>query len=100
MSMRPDRNEIDDGRDDDRGGKGRGGGTGGPTRRKLCRFCGESPATIDYKNPQLLKNFVTDRGKMVPRRISGTCAKHQRAISKAVRQCRMLALLPFTVTGE
>jgi small subunit ribosomal protein S18 len=90
--------DIDDKGDDRRGGKG--GGRGGPSRRKVCRFCSETTTLIDYKNPQLLRSFITDRGKMVPRRISGSCAKHQRSISVAVRRARMLALLPITVTGE
>ena len=94
--------DIDDkGGDDRRGGKGgRGGGGGGAARRKVCRFCAETTTLIDYKNPQLLRSFITDRGKMVPRRISGSCAKHQRGISVAIRRARMLALLPITVTGE
>jgi small subunit ribosomal protein S18 len=90
--------DLDDKGDDRRGGKG--GGRGGPSRRKVCRFCSEPTTLIDYKNPQLLRSFITDRGKMVPRRISGSCAKHQRAISTAVRRARMLALLPISVTGE
>jgi small subunit ribosomal protein S18 len=93
------RMEADEGldRDDDkRGGKSRGAAP----RRKMCRFCAETTVQIDYKNPQLLRSFITDRGKMVPRRISGTCAKHQRAISLAVRRARMLALMPFTVSGD
>jgi small subunit ribosomal protein S18 len=94
--------DIDDKGGDDRRGKGGrgGGGGGGPSRRKVCRFCAETTTLIDYKNPQLLRSFITDRGKMVPRRISGSCAKHQRSISVAVRRARMLALLPITVTGE
>jgi small subunit ribosomal protein S18 len=90
--------DIDDKGDDRRGGKG--GGRGGPSRRKVCRFCSETTTLIDYKNPQLLRSFITDRGKMVPRRISGSCAKHQRSISTAIRRARMLALLPISVTGE
>jgi small subunit ribosomal protein S18 len=90
--------DLDDKGDDRRGGKG--GGRGGPSRRKVCRFCSETTTPIDYKNPQLLRSFITDRGKMVPRRISGSCAKHQRAISVAIRRARMLALLPISVTGE
>jgi small subunit ribosomal protein S18 len=78
----------------------KGGGRGAAARRKVCRFCAETTIAIDYKNPQLLKGFITDRGKMMPRRISGTCAKHQRALSLAIRRSRMLALIPFTVTGE
>ena len=69
-------------------------------RRKVCAFCADKTTLIDYKNPSLLKGFITDRGKMVPRRISGTCARHQRALSNALRRSRMLALVPFTVTGE
>ena len=93
--------DIDD-KGEERGrGKGRGGGGGGgPSRRKVCRFCSETTTIIDYKNPQLLRSFITDRGKMVPRRISGSCAKHQRGISTAIRRARMLALLPISVTGE
>ena len=89
---------IDDGDlGDDR--RGKGGGRAAP-RRKVCRFCAETAIAIDYKNPQLLKGFITDRGKMMPRRISGTCARHQRVLSLAIRRSRMLALIPFTVTGE
>ena len=91
--------DLDDKGDDRRGGKG-GGGRGGASRRKVCRFCSETTTPIDYKNPQLLRSLITDRGKMVPRRISGSCAKHQRAISTAIRRARMLALLPISVTGE
>lgn len=85
--------------DDDGDDRRKGGGRSAP-RRKVCRFCADTATLIDYKNPQLLKGFITDRGKMVPRRISGTCARHQRALSLAIRRSRMLALLPFTVTGE
>jgi small subunit ribosomal protein S18 len=85
----------------ERGDRGAGGGgRGGFGRRKMCRFCAEPATAIDYKNPSLLKNFITDRGKMVPRRISGTCAKHQRAVALAVRRARMIALVPHTVTGK
>jgi small subunit ribosomal protein S18 len=73
---------------------------GGFSRRKVCRFCADSAIAIDYKNPSLLKNFITDRGKVVPRRISGNCAKHQRRLSVAIRRARMIALMPFTVTGR
>ena len=69
-------------------------------RRKVCRFCADQTVVLDYKNPQILKNFITDRGKLVPRRISGNCAKHQRALGVAVRRSRMIALIPFTVTGR
>jgi len=82
--------------DDRRGGKGGRGGIGG--KRKL--LSDEVVAKIDYKNPQILRSFVTDRGKMIPRRISGASARQQRVISTAIRRARMLALLPFSVTGD
>lgn len=70
------------------------------SRRKVCRFCADTSVAMDYKNPALIRNFITDRGKILPRRITGTCAKHQRALSTAIRRARMLALVPFTVTGK
>jgi small subunit ribosomal protein S18 len=93
--------DVDDGMsdrdgDDRRGGKGGRGGIGG--KRKL--LSDEIVAKIDYKNPQILRSFVTDRGKMIPRRISGASARQQRVISTAIRRARMLALLPFSVTGD
>ncbi len=65
-------------------------------RRKVCRFCAEKKDAIDYKDIQTLRNFVSDRGKIVPRRISGNCARHQRVLSTAVKRSRNIALLPFT----
>lgn len=65
-------------------------------RRRVCRFCADKDVAIDYKDPQALKYFVTERGKIVPRRISGSCAKHQRAITRAIKQARLIALLPYT----
>jgi small subunit ribosomal protein S18 len=86
------------------GKRGRGGGGGGKrggfSRRKICRFCADKQVLIDYKDPQTLKYFITDRGKIVPRRISGNCAKHQRKVSLAIKRARMIALMPFTVTGK
>jgi small subunit ribosomal protein S18 len=64
-------------------------------RRKVCRFCADKNIVIDYKDPRALKYFTTERGKIVPRRISGTCAKHQRALTQAIKQARAIALLPF-----
>jgi small subunit ribosomal protein S18 len=104
--------DFDDSQGGARGGRDRKsatdrdkkGGTGvrkrGFTRRKVCRFCADQALVIDYKDPQLLKYFVTDRGKIIPRRISGNCAKHQRKVSLAVRRSRMIALLPYTVMGQ
>ncbi len=85
---------LDRDADDRRGLKGRGGAM----RRKL--LSDEVFSKVDYKNPQVLRGFVTDRGKMIPRRISGASARQQRVISTAIRRARMLALLPFSVTGD
>lgn len=63
-------------------------------KRKVCRFCVKKLA-IDFKNVDLLKKFTTDRGKIIPRRILGTCAKHQRKLTRAIKRARVLALLPF-----
>ena len=68
-------------------------------RRRSCKFCADTNIRIDYKDASLLKYFITDRGKLVPRRLSGNCAKHQRAIATAVNRARMIALMPFSVTG-
>lgn len=66
------------------------------TRRRGCGFCGDEHLAIDYKDPQALRYFVTERGKIVPRRVSGNCAKHQREITLAIKRARNIALLPFT----
>ena len=65
------------------------------TRRKQCRFCLEKVKLIDYKNIEGLRNFTTDRGKILPRRVSGNCAKHQRHVTNAIMRARNIALLPF-----
>lgn len=68
-------------------------------RRKVCRFCADKSLVVDYKDAGNLRHFLTERGKIIPRRISGNCAKHQRALSVAVKRARIIALLPFTITG-
>ncbi|ADW17977.1 SSU ribosomal protein S18P [Desulfobulbus propionicus DSM 2032] len=70
------------------------------SRRRVCRFCTDKDVTIDYKDPKTLKNFVTERGKIIPRRIYGTCAKHQRELTEAVKRARQLALLPYMGTVQ
>ena len=65
-------------------------------RKKVCRFCADSNLQIDYKDSRTLRYFITERGKIIPRRISGNCAKHQRKITMAVKRARHLALLPYT----
>lgn len=67
-------------------------------RRKVCRFCSDKELKIDYKDPGSLKYFITERGKIIPSRISGNCAKHQRQLTTAVKRARALALLPFTAS--
>lgn len=66
-------------------------------RHKICRFCADSSLTIDYKDYATLRHFVTERGKIIPRRISGNCARHQRKITAAIKRARDVALIPFTV---
>ncbi|MDR2935491.1 MAG: 30S ribosomal protein S18 [Candidatus Adiutrix sp.] len=65
-------------------------------RRKVCRFCVDHINDIDYKDLKTLRNFVTERGKIVPRRISGNCAKHQRLLTQTIMRARLMALLPYT----
>jgi len=86
------------------GGQRPAGGPGGPggprkrrpfQRRKVCRFCAEKNLAIDYKEPRTLRFFITERGKIVPRRISGNCAAHQREITEAIKRARNIALLPI-----
>ncbi len=69
--------------------------TRGFKRRKICRFCQNKMTVIDYKDIEILQTFITERGKIIPRRISGTCAKHQRALSAAIKRSRQIALMPF-----
>jgi small subunit ribosomal protein S18 len=68
----------------------------GPVRRKVCRFCADKDAHIDYKDTRALSSFVTERGKVVPSRITGNCAKHQRQLTTAIKRARTIALVPFT----
>ncbi len=65
------------------------------TRRKVCRFCADKNLKVDYRDPNSLKYFITEQGKIIPRRISGNCAYHQRLVSKAIKRARQIALMPF-----
>jgi small subunit ribosomal protein S18 len=64
-------------------------------RRKVCRFCVDSKLIIDFKDVATLRQFITERGKIIPRRISGNCARHQRHLTRAIKQSRLLALMPY-----
>ena len=64
-------------------------------RRKVCRFCVDKVKDIDYKNTDRLSRFITERGKILPSRISGTCAGHQRCLARAIRRARAIALVPY-----
>ena len=64
-------------------------------RRKVCKFCADKNASIDYKDIRTLEKFVTERGKIMPRRMSGMCAKHQRDLAIAIKRARTVALLPY-----
>ena len=86
-----------------RGGPGGAGGRGGKDagkryffrRRKVCKFCADKIDYIDYKDVKLLSGFVPERGKVLPRRMFGTCAEHQRKLALAIKRARNIALLPF-----
>ena len=83
---------------DDRGsGRGRSGGNRfGARRAKVCNFCVDKIKTVSYKDVDMLRRYLTDRGKIRPRRQTGTCAKHQRSLALAVKRARHIVLLPFT----
>jgi small subunit ribosomal protein S18 len=64
-------------------------------KRKICNFCQDKNIPLDYKRPDILERFVTDRGKILPRRVTGTCARHQRIIAREIKRARIISLLPF-----
>jgi len=64
-------------------------------KRKVCRFCHDKNAKIDYKDVKMVEQFITDRGKILPRRVTGICAKHQRGVALAIKRARIIALIPF-----
>jgi small subunit ribosomal protein S18 len=74
---------------------GRGGSRGRMRRRKVCRFCLDKVDIFDFKDVKLLQNFIPERGKVLPRRISGVCATHQRMLAEAIKRARNIALLPY-----
>jgi small subunit ribosomal protein S18 len=94
------RSEAPAGRPAGPGGRGPGG-PGGPggrkffRRKKVCKFCTEKIDAISYRDVRLLQGFVAERGKIVPRRLTGVCTTHQRRLTRAIKQARNIALLPF-----
>ena len=66
-------------------------------RKKVCAFCGANAQPVDYKDTATLKRYISERGKILPRRVTGTCAKHQRSVTVAVKRARHVALLPYKV---
>ena len=66
------------------------------TRKKVCALCANKDLVLDYKNADQLKKFINEKGKILPRRVTGTCAKHQRYVAMQIKRARMMAILPFT----
>lgn len=94
MSNDDERGRGEEGPESDGFGLRRRGG-----RRRVCRFCADPEAAIDYKDVGQLRYFISDRGKIVPRRISGNCAFHQRVVTTAIKRARNIALMPYTSPG-
>jgi small subunit ribosomal protein S18 len=78
------------------GDRPRGRGARPDRRRKFCKFCADKSLTIDHKDPEMLRSFVTERYKILPSRVTGTCAQHQRSLTTAIKRARILALVAFT----
>ena len=78
---------------------GPGGGPGGPRffQKKVCRFCSERSTQVDFKDTERLRRFLTEKGKIMPRRITGNCAKHQRILARAIKRSRHLAFVAFQI---
>lgn len=85
---------MDDDKDEGRGGR-RGFGGRRPSRRKVDPFLADKTLELDWTDPQLLSRFISERGKIVPRRVTGLCAKNQRRIRKAIKRARHLGILPY-----
>ena len=101
MSRNMERGDRDFDMDDDSGPSSRpsdrrGGGRGRMRRRKVCRFCVDKVALIDFRDVRLLQSFIPERGKIRPRRVSGGCTSHQRMVTEAIKRAGNIALLPCT----
>ncbi|MDD6920342.1 MAG: 30S ribosomal protein S18 [Eubacteriales bacterium] len=68
---------------------------GGFKKKKVCQFCADKEKKIDYKDAETLKKYITERGKILPKRITGTCAVHQREVTRAIKRARVVAILPY-----
>ncbi len=68
-------------------------------KKKICRFCSDDTFSLSYRDFNALRYFISERGKIIPRRISGNCAKHQRFVAKAIKRARVVSIVPFTVTS-
>ena len=100
---RGDRGDRMDKDSDDRGGRRGGGGSGGGGsfhRKKVCRFCSDQDFIMDYKDIRMMQSFISEHGKIVPRRISGNCATHQRKLTTEVKRARNLALVGYVSSGN
>ncbi len=67
------------------------------SRRKICKFCDSQIRRIDYKDARILRRFITDQGKIIPRRVTGVCARHQRQLTKAIKRARNIALIHYSL---
>ncbi len=87
------------GREGREGREGRGGdrGRGRVFRKKVCRFCGEKGGSINFKDNEVVQKFLTEKGKIIPRRITGNCSKHQRVLARAIKRSRHSALVAFQI---
>jgi small subunit ribosomal protein S18 len=97
MKEKSGRDYKDRDRDDERSSRKMGGG--GFHRKKVCRFCSENDYLLDYKDVKMMQSFISEHGKIVPRRISGTCSQHQRKLTIAVKRARNLALVGYVSMG-
>ena len=96
---RESREPRERGRDSDRD-QDKEGGSQRSFRKKTCRFCADKTLPLDYKDARALKSFLTEREKLLPRRITGLCAYHQRHVTHAVKRARILAIIPFAVSQK
>ncbi len=99
MREKSDRSNRDSGDRMDKDGDDRGRRGGGFHRKKVCRFCSDQDFILDYKDVRMMQSFVTEHGKIVPRRISGNCALHQRQLTTAIKRARNLALVGYVSMG-